>query len=294
MRVGKGAVFGRGLLCLCMGAALLFSGVGCGNEGSSTVQPGFDAKSKITVLTREPGSGTRVHLLGALGLEEEGAETLSTLSGTEMMLAGVAADPSALGYASMGTVDSNVQVLKIDGVFPSKEEIERGSYPLVRPFYLVAREVPAQWTEDFIRFVSSTTGEKLVEQEGYVFSGMGETYMAAQAKGKIKISGSTSVQPLMDRLIEAYRRENTGIEVEVNETDSQEGISAVQNGICDLAMLSRKLTAEEEAQGLKSIPFALDAIAVVVHKENPQKELSVQQMKDIYAGRVSTWAQLGT
>jgi len=113
---------------------------------------------------------------------------------------------------------------------------------------------------------------------------------AALAGSKLSIQGSTSVTPLMEKLVAAFP--DKSIECEVQGTGSSAGIKAAIEGTADLGMSSRNLKEAELAE-LTPITIAMDGIAVVVHPTNTIANLTRQQIKDIYTGKISDWSELG-
>jgi phosphate transport system substrate-binding protein len=113
----------------------------------------------------------------------------------------------------------------------------------------------------------------------------------------ISLAGSTSVEPFAERLAELYIARlkaadpKAGLEINVQGGGSSAGIQAVQNGICQIGMSSRALTPEEK--GLVEIPIALDGIVIIVNHENPLRNLTLEQARGIFAGRITNWRQLG-
>lgn len=107
----------------------------------------------------------------------------------------------------------------------------------------------------------------------------------------ITLAGSTSVQPFAERLAEVYMAANKGTEVNVQGGGSSAGVRAVQNGICQVGMSSRALTYDERA--VAEIPIALDGIVLIVHRSNPVRGLSVEQVRRVFTGSVVNWRTLG-
>lgn len=122
---------------------------------------------------------------------------------------------------------------------------------------------------------------------------------AAAAEKEIIINGSTTVLPVMQKAGEAFMAANPGISLSISGGGSGNGIKALNEGLCDVAMSSRDLKASEKEQGAeKSVhavrtAVAVDALVPVVHPENPVSGLSASQLKDIYAGRITNWKELG-
>lgn len=106
------------------------------------------------------------------------------------------------------------------------------------------------------------------------------------------MAGSTTCLPIAEVAAESYT-EQTGVSVLVSGLGSSAGIEAVSNGTAEIATSSRGLNAEEEKLGLTTIPVAHDGIAVIVNPDNPVQNLSTQQLRDIYAGKISNWSEVG-
>jgi phosphate transport system substrate-binding protein len=114
---------------------------------------------------------------------------------------------------------------------------------------------------------------------------------ARKSKTAITLAGSTSVEPFAERLAELYMRGHPGTEISVQGGGSSAGIRAVTDGICQIGMSSRGLTGAETT--LTKIPIAIDAIVLIVNSTNPASGLSLVQARDIFAGRIRNWEELG-
>lgn len=110
--------------------------------------------------------------------------------------------------------------------------------------------------------------------------------------GTVLTDGSTSMEKVIGALGETFY-EDTGIEVSHNPTGSSSGIKAVQEGRCDIGLSSRSLKDDEKAMGLTETILAYDGIAIIVNPENPVSDLSVEQIADIYTGKITNWSELG-
>lgn len=110
--------------------------------------------------------------------------------------------------------------------------------------------------------------------------------------GTVLTDGSTSMEKVIGALGETFY-EDTGIEVSHNPTGSSSGIKAVQEGRCDIGLSSRSLKDDEKAMGLTETILAYDGIAIIVNPENPVSDLSVEQIADIYTGKLTNWSELG-
>ena len=104
---------------------------------------------------------------------------------------------------------------------------------------------------------------------------------------KITISGSTSVGPTMEVLAEAYEK-NNDVKIEVQQVGSSAGIKNTIEGTSDLGMSSRDLK-DEEVESVDETQIAIDGIAVVTNTANKVKDLTMEQVKDIFTGKISWW-----
>lgn len=111
--------------------------------------------------------------------------------------------------------------------------------------------------------------------------------------GTVTTDGSTSMQKVIGALGEAFEGEYSGTTFTYNPTGSGSGITAVSEGRCDIGLSSRALKDEEKAQGLEETVLAYDGIAIVVSPDNPVKELTLEQIADIYTGKVTNWKDVG-
>lgn len=108
----------------------------------------------------------------------------------------------------------------------------------------------------------------------------------------ISISGSTSVGPLMLKVQEKYEEENSNVILEVQENGSGAGIKDVQNGVSEIGMSSRELK-EEEKSSVDGTIICYDGIALIVHPENKVENITLEQIKDIYTGKITNWKEVG-
>lgn len=109
---------------------------------------------------------------------------------------------------------------------------------------------------------------------------------------KITVSGSTSVGPTMEALAEDYQKLNKGTIIEVQQVGSSAGITNTINGTSQIGMSSRDLK-DEEKTGLKEYQVAIDGIAVITNSANQVKDLTLDQVKDIYTGKITNWKEVG-
>ena len=286
MRKLKKAIIGVLASAMLMGAM-----TGCGKAASDD----------ITVISREDGSGTRGAFIELFGIEEKDADgnkidnTISTAditNSTSVMMTSVADDEAAIGYISLGSLDDSVKALKIDGAEATADNISNGSYKVSRPFNIATKGTPNEVTQDFINFILSEDGQKVVEDAGYISQGNEGVYEASGLSGKVTVAGSSSVTPVMEKLAESYKKLNADVEIEVQQNDSTTGVTSAIDGICDIGMASRELKDTETSQGVTATPIALDGIAVIVNKQNPVDELTSDQVMSIFTGETQDWADV--
>ncbi|WP_289266085.1 phosphate ABC transporter substrate-binding protein [Dubosiella newyorkensis] len=112
-------------------------------------------------------------------------------------------------------------------------------------------------------------------------------------KENVSLNGSTSMEKLVGTLSEVYQKENPETDITYDPTGSGAGIQAVEEDRCDIGLSSRYLKEEEKEAGLKETIVALDGIAVIVNPENPISDLSLEQVADIFTGKITNWKELG-
>ena len=115
----------------------------------------------------------------------------------------------------------------------------------------------------------------------------------AVLSGTVSTDGSTSMEKVIGALSEAFMEANSKVTVTYNPTGSGTGIQAVQEGRCDIGLSSRALKDEEKASGLQETVLAYDGIAIIVNPANPVEDLTLEQIADIYTGKITNWSELG-
>lgn len=260
------------------------------------------ASGDITICSREDGSGTRGAFIELFGIEEKDAdgnkvdnttEAAKITNSTSVMLSTVAQDVNAIGYVSLGSLDDSVTALKIDGAEATAENIESGDYKVVRPFNIATKDDVSEAAQDFITYIMSADGQKIIQDNGYIKADeKAPAYKSNGAKGKVVVGGSSSVTPVMEKLKEAYAKANKDVTVEVQQSDSTTGVTNAIEGTCDIGMASRDLADSEAKKGVKATVIAKDGIAVIVNKDSKVDELTSAQVKDIYTGKTTKWADV--
>lgn len=281
-----------------LGAAALVGLSACGSTANGDSEAGL---GQINVVTREDGSGTRGAFIELFGLEEKNSDgekvDLTTqnaivTNSTSVMLTTVAEDGSAIGYASLGSLNDSVKVVDIDGAEATVENIKDGSYKVSRPFNIVTKDDTNEAAKDFINFILSSEGQAIVEKSGYIPLDDNGSYKSSVNSGKVVISGSSSVTPVMEKLKEAYAKVNPDVTIEIQQSDSSTGVANTVDGTADIGMASRELKDTEEKEGVTATVIAMDGIAIIVNDKNEVDDLTSEQVKDIFAGDTTSWEDL--
>ena len=266
-------------------------------ESSEESTEGGAASGPITVVSREDGSGTRGAFVELIGVEDEEGNDMTTVdaeisNSTEVVIQSVAGNTGAIGYISLGSLDDTVKGVKIDGVEPTAENIENGSYTVSRPFNVATKgELTNEAAQDFMNYIMSTEGQAIVAED-YIPVADVEAFESNGASGSVTISGSSSVSPLMQKLIEGYNAVNPNVEIELQTSDSTTGMTDAINGMSDIGMASRELKQEELDAGMVNTVIATDGIAIIVNNESPIEDLTTEQVRDIYLGNVTDWSEV--
>ena len=260
----------------------------------------FDTSKEISVNSREDGSGTRGAFIELFGVEEKAADgakvdnttvEANITNSTAVMMTSVAGDPYAIGYISLGSLNDTVKAAKIDGAEATTENVANGSYKVARPFNIVTKDGLSDVAKDFVDYIMSAEGQDIIEQNGYIkIDQNAAAYAGSKPEGKIVVAGSSSVSPVMEKLKEAYLAVNTNADIEIQTSDSTTGVTSTQEGICDIGMASRDL--KDTETGVTATTIAQDGIAVIVNNENPVENLTSDQVKSIFTGETTVWADV--
>ena len=287
------------------------AGAAANNTDSSAAQTPDNTEAKkglttdITVVSREDGSGTRGAFVELMGIEQRNeagekedmtrgdAEIANSTNGVMMSVAG---NVDAIGYISLGSLNDTVKAVDVNGVEVSVDNIKSGEYVVARPFNICYQQVKLDGNaaaQDFVKFIMSADGQKIVTDKGYIAVETTESYTASGVTGAVSLNGSTSVGPVMEKLAEAYKALNPDVSIDIQQTGSGAGITSATEGTCDIGMSSRELKQEELDAGLTELKIADDGIAVIVNLENPIEDMSSDEIMKIYTGEINNWSELG-
>lgn len=288
-----------------MSALSVTAFAGCGGNSTSSSSEtkaesaAFDTSKTIAVVTREEGSGTRDAFTELTGVLVKDGDTKTdnttssavTINSTEAVITNVKDNDAAIGYISLGSLNDTVKALKVGSVEATAENVKSGDYVISRPFNIAYKGELSEVAQDFVDYILSSDGQKVVADEGYVSVTENAAYSGKKPEGKISVAGSSSVSPVMEKLAEAYQKVNTNAKVEIQTSDSSAGMQAAMEGTCDIGMASRELK-DKEASELKATTIAKDGIAIIVNKANSCEDLTVDQIKSIYTGETTVWSDV--
>ena len=261
--------------------------IGCGEK---------DGDKEISVISREDGSGTRDAFTELLGILEDDVDNTTVnaeiTNSTSVMMTTVSGNTEAIGYVSLGSLNDSVKAIKVDGVEATTDNVSSGDYVVARPFNIVTGSEVSENAQDFIDFIMSKEGQNIISEEGYISVDSDSNYTASGLTGTVTLAGSTSVAPVMEKIAEKYMELNEGMTIEIQQSGSGAGITSTIEGVCDIGMSSRELKENEIAEGVAATKIAMDGIAVIVNVDNTVEDLTSEQIKDIFVGKITKWSEV--
>ena len=282
------------LVGIAVSACVIFSAF------TSCTEEKWNKNSSINVLSREDGSGTRGAFIELFGVEKKNAQgkkvdyttdEASITNSTAVMLTTVAGNKYAIGYVSLGSLSSSVKAVKIDGVSATVDNINNGSYKIARPFNVAVRNNLSNAAQDFLNYILSSDGQDIIAANKYIKVPATNSYSASGISGKIVVAGSSSVSPVMEKLIEAYKSLNPSVQIELQTSDSTTGVINAIDGTCDIGMASRALKDSEKEKGVREVTIAIDGIAVIINNDNPVESLKKSDVEGIFTGKINSWSE---
>lgn len=282
------------LVGIAVSACVIFSAF------TSCTEEKWNKNSSINVLSREDGSGTRGAFIELFGVEKKNAQgkkvdyttdEASITNSTAVMLTTVAGNKYAIGYVSLGSLSSSVKAVKIDGVSVTVDNINNGSYKIARPFNVAVRNNLSNAAQDFLNYILSSDGQDIIAANKYIKVPAAKSYSASGISGKIVVAGSSSVSPVMEKLIEAYKALNPSVQIELQTSDSTTGVINAIDGTCDIGMASRALKDSEKEKGVREVTIAIDGIAVIINNDNPVESLKKSDVEGIFTGKINSWSE---
>lgn len=289
-------IFPLGLIGAMMSSVF----IGCGGTAGSADKD-FNVSREINVISREDGSGTRGAFIELFGIEQKNndgekvdytTDAAVVTNSTAVMMQSISGDLYSIGYISLGSMNDTVKAVRIDGADATVENIKNNTYKIARPFNIATKDGLNDTAQDFIDFIMSADGQSVIEDNGYIAVSDAESYSGSMESGKVVVSGSSSVTPVMEKLKEAYLVKNPDVTIEIQQSDSSTGMANTIDGICDIGMASRELKDSETEKGLASTVIAMDGIAVIVNNNSPIDRLTSNQVMRIFTGDAAVWSDV--
>ncbi len=283
-------------------------------------------EKNITVVIREQGSGTReafdkVVTDGEHFLQEKdekgntvynASKESITYSSTGSVLSAIESDKNAIGYVSLGSLTSNVKVIKVNGDEPTKEAVLNGSYAIQRPFVVMTNSNTALSVraDDFMNYLKSANAEAHCESAGTIYLSdpskranegdapiyvINYTKQAALPSGnKIVVRGSSSMEKFINAVAKGYA-DMYGVNADdifdIELTGSSDGRSAVEGDRTgNVIGLS---SASVDKDGIESFNVCLDAVAVIANQANEEiSDLTIEQLYRIFSGEAKKFSEI--
>ena len=310
-------------ICLVLGLAMFVGCVSLDDDddddgGNTTVT--FDTSKPIVVISRETGSGTRDAFTELIygDTYPEGVPSVPgykywqtimlpdntvTQNSTAAVMAKIKSDTYAIGYDSLGYVTSDVKMLKVGGVECTAANVRNGSYTISRPLSVVYKAATLTTTvnQKFYDYLESAEAQTIIGNEGYVNNPALTTAYVVDGglTGTIDISGSTSLQPLMNKLAAAFKVKQPNVTVNVTGGGSGQGRTDVKNNVSHFGMVSATVTTsqlDDIGGSAASLKVCDDGIAIIVNTSNTLNNITIAQLKNIYnhasTTKYSNWSAL--
>ena len=287
---------------IMLGATLLFVAAvwGCGAADNDT----------IVAYGRENNSGTYMYFKEHVLANTDFAPTVQTRPGTAAVINAVSKDKRSIGYGGIAYA-KGVRALKVKkdasspAIEPTLETVVKGTYPISRSLYFYTIGEPDEGIKHYIDWCRGPEGQKICGDVGYYplpegKAGKGVTG-PAPSKKTITVKGSDTMVILGGRWVERYMQNNPGTVIQITGGGSGIGIKALIDGETNVCQSSRPMKKEEKEKvkakhGKDPVEFevALDGLAVFVNEGNPIniQEISIDQLKGIYTGKIKKWSEL--
>ena len=189
---------------------------------------------------------------------------------------------------------NDVHAVTLDGVVASEDNVLNGTYPIQRNLIVCTLGAPEGNEAAFISWILSTEGQEILGGMFVPLDDASETYTDPVGDVHLSIGGSTTIQPIMNELVQAYKEKYSDrvVDITVAAGGSGVGASNTANGTFDIGMCSRDLKDSEIALGLQETKIGMDGVALVVNGAGIT-DITMQQIADIYSGKITNWSEIG-
>ena len=299
------------LMSIMAAAALTFSLAACGSKTETSEQPqtstegsNTETTSVIDVVSREEGSGTRSAFEEIIGFNVDGEDPMTSNAtikdGNGVVATYVAGNESAIGYVSFVTLEEKASELKgltVDGVEPTAANVLEGTYGVSRPFMMVYKDENLTDVERaFIDFLASKDGLEVLESTGTIVdTANAEDFDMSKydnLTGNMTLGGSTSTEKAVKTAADEFTALFPKVTYTYDGTGSGTGVKNAQDGTYTLGFASRELKESEIESGLAYSTLCMDGIAVVVNKENSTNDITLEQIREVYTGKITDWNEV--
>lgn len=308
------------LMSIMAAAALTFSLAACGSKTETPEQPQTTPEENtstevkapettttsgvIDVVSREEGSGTRGAFEEIVKFNVDGEDAMTSNAtikdGNGVVATYVAGNEASIGYVSFVTLEeksSELKGLNVDGVEPTAANVLAGTYGVSRPFMMVYMEDNLTDVETaFIDFLSSKDGLEILESTGTIVDATDaedfDMSKYSDLTGNMTLGGSTSTEKAVKAAADEFAALFPKVTYTYDGTGSGTGVKNAQDGTYTLGFASRELKDSEIESGLAYSTLCMDGIAIVVNPENTTSEITLEQIKEVYTGKITDWSEL--
>lgn len=267
---------------------------------------GNNEEKNINVIARDSTSGTReafeslIKNTDGTKLEGNMTATAEELEATSAVIAKVQSNKTAIGYISLGSLDSTVKAVRVDGVEATVVNVQNGTYTLYRPFVIVTNKTITDAgnltaaTKDFLKYLKSAAASEIAADKGFVpNTDNNAAFTSDLSGGTVILRGSTSVEKVMTVLMDSYKKLNPNVTFDINCQGSGAGRTAAKEDTAGnvIGMSSSAIKAEDEGYFVQ-FNLAQDAVAVIVNVSNNIDNLTTKNIYDIYTGAVTKFSEI--
>jgi ABC-type phosphate transport system substrate-binding protein len=262
----------------------------------------------IVCYGRENNSGTYMYFKEHVMGNADFGPMVQTLPGTAQVINAVSQDRRSIGYGGIAYA-KGVRALAVKkdaaspAIEPTQEAVVQGTYPISRYLYFYTIGEPEGTMKHFIEWVRSPEGQKVCADVGYFAlpePQQGKAPAGTPGKETITMKGSDTMVILGARWVERYIQNNPDVKIGITGGGSGTGIKALMDGETHICQSSRPMKPKEKEdikakRGKEPVEtrVALDGLAIFVHEGNPIREISLEQLKGIYTGKITKWSALG-
>jgi phosphate transport system substrate-binding protein len=250
----------------------------------------------IVLVGRDSASGTREFFWEHVMNKENFSTNMLEKNSNGAVYQTVSSTEGAIGYVGLGYLDENVKALKINGIEPTIANVIAGTYPISRALNMFTKGEPTGVALEFLKYLDSTEGQTIVQNEGFVPKNTTGSYMKVQGlTGSITVIGSTTVLPIAQLAAEDFNSLYGTTLVAVSGGGSSVGVQSVGEGSATIGMASRELKSTEMTTYPDLVKHIVcnDGIAVIVNPENTYvQDLTLEQVKAIYDATYTNWNEL--